>query len=86
MLTLRLNPSLEQRLEILSRRTGRAKSSYALQALAERLPEFERLHPAASGKDTARVRAAITSLKRLRRGVTKPAGMSVKQMKATGRA
>lgn len=41
MLTVRLTPELEKRLAKLSKRTGRAKSFYVKQALAEFLDEQE---------------------------------------------
>ncbi len=89
MLTLRLKPALEQRLETLSRRTGRTKTFYAARAIEERLPEFEKAYeglPPIPVRDAGRVREAIAALKSLRKGVTKPASMSLKDMKESGRA
>ena len=91
MLTLRLKPAIEQRLERLSARTGRTKSFYASRAIEERLSEFEQTYeslPEASlpGRDAAQVGRAIAALKSLRREVTKPDGMSVNGMKQDGRA
>ena len=91
MLTLRLKPAIEQRLERLSARTGRTKTFYASRAIEERLAEFEQTYgtlPDADlpGRDPAQVERAIAALKSLRRGVTKPEGMSVNEMKQDGRA
>jgi predicted transcriptional regulator len=91
MLTLRLKPAIEQRLERLSARTGRTKTFYASRAIEERLAEFEQTYetlPEADllGRDAAQVERAIAALKSLRRGVTKPEGMSVNEMKQDGRA
>ena len=47
----------------------------------ETLPEADLL-----GRDAAQVERAIAALKSLRRGVTKPEGMSVNEMKQDGRA
>ena len=85
MLTLRLTRSLEQRLATLSQRTGRAKSAYAVQALEDRLPDFEKAAVLGANQNAERVRTAIRTLKRLRRGVTKPVGMTVRQMREAGR-
>lgn len=41
MLALRLPPEIEQRLEELSRRTGRTKSFYAREAILEHLEDLE---------------------------------------------
>jgi len=41
MLTVRLSPKLEARLDKLARRTGRSKSHYAKQAIAEFLDDQE---------------------------------------------
>jgi RHH-type transcriptional regulator, rel operon repressor / antitoxin RelB len=41
MLTLRLPPEIEQRLEELARRTGRSKSFYAREAILEHLEDLE---------------------------------------------
>lgn len=89
MLTLRLKPALEQRLENLSRRTGRTKTFYAARAIEERLPEFEKAYeevPQISARDAGKVAEAIAALRMLRKGVTKPDGMSVGDMKESGRA
>jgi predicted DNA-binding protein len=91
MLTLRLKPAIEERLERLSARTGRTKTFYASRAIEERLPEFEKTYEAlpeanTPAKDTAKVELAIAALKSLRRGVTKPDGMSVNEMKQEGRS
>ena len=91
MLTLRLKPAIEQRLERLSARTGRTKTFYASRAIEERLAEFEQTYetlPEADllGRDAAQVERAIAALKSLRRGVTTPEGMSVNEMKQDGRA
>ena len=91
MLTLRLKPAIEQRLERLSARTGRTKTFYASRAIEERLADFEETYatlPESSfpGRDAAQVERAIVALKSLRRGVTKPEGMSVDEMKQDGRA
>lgn len=91
MLTLRLKPAIEQRLERLSAKTGRTKTFYASRAIEERLAEFEQTYetlPEADlpGRDAAQVERAIAALKSLRRGVTKPEGMSVNEMKQDGRA
>lgn len=90
MLTLRLKPSVEQRLERLAAKTGRTKTFFASRAIEDRLPEFEQsyeaLPEANSPKDTARVNRAIAALKSLRVGITKPSGMSVTDMKQDGRA
>ena len=89
MLTLRLKPALEQRLEALARRTGRTKTFYATRALEERLSDFEKAYedvlPIAA-KDSGKVNQAIASLKTLRQGVTTPDGMSVREMMESGRA
>ena len=86
MLTLRLKPHVEQRLEVLARRTGRTKTFYAARAIEERLPEFERTYASLPERSPEKVCAAVASLKTLRRGVTKPAGMTVQQMKEEGRS
>jgi predicted DNA-binding protein len=86
MLTLRLKPHVEQRLEALARRTGRTKTFYAARAIEERLPEFERTYTSLPGRSLEKVSAAIASLRVLRRGVTKPEGMTVQQLKDEGRA
>ena len=89
MLTLRLKPALEQRLEALSLRTGRTKTFYATRAIEERLPEFEKAYAEVFPipvKDTGKVGQAIATLKNLRKGVTKPDDMSVLDMKESGRS
>jgi RHH-type rel operon transcriptional repressor/antitoxin RelB len=91
MLTLRLKPAIEERLERLAARTGRTKTFYASRAIEERLPEFEKTYEAlpdadTPAKDAAKVRRAIAALKALRRGVMKPEGMSVNEMKQDGRS
>lgn len=43
MLTLRLPPEIEERLEVLARRTGRTKSFYAREAILEHLEDLEDL-------------------------------------------
>jgi RHH-type rel operon transcriptional repressor/antitoxin RelB len=88
MLTLRLKPSVEQRLEDLARRTGRTKTFYAARAIEERLPEFEKAYQetVSLGRDPGKIREAIAALKDLRQGVTKPAGMTVREMIDSGRA
>ncbi|MGI8603352.1 MAG: TraY domain-containing protein [Verrucomicrobiales bacterium] len=86
MLTLRLKPLVEQRLEALARRTGRTKTFYAARAIEERLPEFEQVYAELPGRSPHKVKTAITALKELRRGVTKPAGMTVQHMKEEGRS
>lgn len=91
MLTLRLKPAIEQRLERLSARTGRTKTFYASRAIEERLPEFEQTYEALPeanlpDRDDQQVKRAIAALKSLRQGVTKPEGMSVNEMKQDGRA
>ena len=91
MLTLRLKPAIEQRLERLSARTGRTKTFYASRAIEERLDEFEKTYgtlPEAAypRRDPAPVERAIAALKSLRQGVTKPEGMSVNEMKQDGRS
>lgn len=91
MLTLRLKPAIEQRLERLSARTGRTKSFYASRAIEERLSEFEQTYEALPevkppGRDPLQVQRAIAALKDLRQGVTKPEGMSVNEMKQDGRS
>ncbi len=91
MLTLRLKPAIEQRLKRLSARTGRTKTFYASRAIEERLAEFEQTYEALPkadlpGRDAAQVERAIAAIKSLRRGVTKPEGMSVHEMKPDARA
>ena len=88
MLTLRLKPILEQRLEELARRTGRTKTFYAARALEQLLPEFEKTYepiPRAV-RDESKVSSAIAALKELRKGSSKPDGMSVREMIEAGRA
>jgi RHH-type rel operon transcriptional repressor/antitoxin RelB len=41
MLAIRLSPDIEKRLEELSRRTGRTKTYYAREAIAEHLDDLE---------------------------------------------
>lgn len=41
MLTLRLDPEIEKRLERLSRKTGRTKTFYAREAILEHLDDLE---------------------------------------------
>ena len=43
MLTIRLPPDIEARLESLARRTGRAKTFYARQAILDHLDDLEDL-------------------------------------------
>lgn len=88
MLTLRLKPSIEQRLEDLARNTGRTKTFYAARAIEDRLPEFEKTYEpvAALKRDAGRIRQAITALKHLRKGIAKPEGMSVREMIDSGRS
>lgn len=89
MLTLRLKPALEQRLEKLAKRTGRTKTFYATRALEERLSDFEKAYEdvlPVPTRDSGKVGQAIASLKTLRNGTTKPDGMSVRDMKESGRA
>ena len=89
MLTIRLKPSLEERLEALARRTGRTKTFYAARAIEERLADYERdfeAAPAMPPKEREKVKEAILTLKSLRQGVTKPQGMTVQEMKESGRA
>lgn len=89
MLTLRLKPALEQRLENLAVRTGRTKTFYASKAIEERLPEYEQAFASvpleASSRDRLKIQRAIEALKQLRRGITKPEGMTVKDMREDGR-
>ena len=89
MLTLRLKPSLEKRLEALAQRTGRTKTFYATRALEERLSDFEKAYEdvlPVPAKDSGKVGQAIAALKTLRKGITKPDGISVRDMKESGRA
>lgn len=88
MLTLRLKPSVEQRLEDLARRTGRTKTFYAARAIEERLPEFEKTYEtvAIPARDPDKIRAAITALRSLSKGVTTPEGMTVREMIESGRS
>ena len=44
MLTLRLPPDIEDRLEKLARRTGRTKTYYAREAILEHLDDLEDIH------------------------------------------
>ena len=85
MLTLRLKPHVEQRLEALARRTGRTKTFYAARAIEERLPEFEQSYGAVAERSPGKIKTAIAALKTLRRGVSKPPRMTVQQMKDEGR-
>ncbi len=41
MLSLRLSPDIEARLEALARKTGRTKSYYAREAILEKIEEME---------------------------------------------
>lgn len=90
MLTLRLKPAVEQRLENLAMRTGRTKTFYASKAIEERLPDYELafapVPQGASLRDQTKIQRAIAALKELRRGVTKPEGMTVKDMREDGRS
>lgn len=88
MLTLRLKPILEQRLEELARRTGRTKTFYAARALEQLLPEFERIYESTPPaiRDESKISSAIAALKELRGGSFKPDGMSVREMIDVGRA
>lgn len=88
MLTVRLKPSVEQRLEDLAHRTGRTKTFYAARAIEERLPEFEKTYEAvrAPARNPEKIKEAITALKSLRKGVTKPVGMTVREMIESGRS
>lgn len=88
MLTLRLKPSIEQRLENLARSTGRTKTFYAARAIEERLPEFEKTYEAVRipERDCAKIAKAIMAIKGLRQGVTKPEGMTVREMIESGRS
>jgi RHH-type rel operon transcriptional repressor/antitoxin RelB len=88
MLTLRLKPEIERRLESLAQRTGRTKTFYATKAIEERLDEFDRLYPpvvAVPPKDIGKVKRAIKKLRHLRKDFTKHKGMTLKQMIAAGR-
>jgi RHH-type transcriptional regulator, rel operon repressor / antitoxin RelB len=87
MLTLRLKPVLEQRLEALARRTGRTKTFYAARAIERLMPEFEQFYTTIDSERTPeKVLTAIAALKQLRLGVTKPGEMTLKQMKEEGRS
>lgn len=88
MLTLRLKPSLERRLEDLAFRTGRTKTFYATRAIEEQLPKFEQTSDVieSPARDVRKIRAAVNALKGLRNTVAKPDGMSVKEMIEWGRA
>jgi hypothetical protein len=89
MLTLRLKPTLEERLEFLAARTGRTKTFYASKAIEKCLPDFERDFPSIvemPARDPKKIRQAIETLKLLRKNVTKSDGMTVKEMKEQGRA
>jgi RHH-type transcriptional regulator, rel operon repressor / antitoxin RelB len=44
MLALRLPPEIEERLDALSRRTGRSKSYYAREAILEHLDDLEDIY------------------------------------------
>lgn len=46
MLAIRLPPSIEKRLERLARRTGRAKTFYAREAILNHLDDLEDIHAA----------------------------------------
>lgn len=46
MLALRLPPEIEARLDELSRKTGRSKSSYAREAILEHLDDLEDIYRA----------------------------------------
>lgn len=87
MLTLRLKPILEQRLEALALRTGRTKTFYATRAIEDCLPEFEALYASLpTERAPQKILAAIATLKNLNQGVTKPAEMTLKDMKEEGRS
>ena len=80
-------PSLT--LRILARRTGRTKTFYVTRALEERLSDFEKAYEEVlpvTAKDSGKVGQAIAALKTLRNGTSKPGGMSVRDMKESGRA
>lgn len=91
MLTLRLKPSLERRLEELARRTGRTKTFYAARAIEQSLPEFEETYasveiPKVPIRNAQQVKRAIATLKSLRKGVTKPGDLTVTDMREKGRS
>ena len=44
MLAIRLDPEIEERLEILAKRTGRTKTFYAREAILEHLEDLEDIY------------------------------------------
>ena len=54
MLTLRLPPEIEKRLDALAKRTGRSKSYYAREAILEHLADLEDVYLAAERLEDVR--------------------------------
>ena len=64
MLSVRLNPDIEERLEKLARRTGRTKSYYVREALLEHLEEMEDRYIAIERLETPAQRWSLDDLER----------------------
>lgn len=88
MLSIRIDPVLAKRLRTLANKTGRTQTFYAQKALEEKITEYEETFAPVietSKKDPLAVKKAIAQLKELRKRITKPDGMSLKEMIEEGR-
>lgn len=88
MLSIRIDPTLAERLRTLARKTGRTQTFYAQMALEDKMGEYERVFAPVMEepeRDPVAIQKAIDELESLRDRISKPDSMSIKDLIEEGR-